>query len=152
MVSGSPIVQSLRRAESRRMQTKRSNQAPSTPTQEPTTPIVANTAASTETVAPSPRRTQYVLPFNTRARIIRWMVEKVGRTNSTKFIASRAVRQFPSFFRSNQNANLTRAAERQGIRISVKFRSHLATHYFVSIYLLCHTLLTNSPQIVYNRY
>lgn len=55
------------------------------------------------------RRTQHVLSRSQRARFVRCMVSEAQRT-SPKSIASRAVRNFPSLFRGNQNANLVRAS------------------------------------------
>lgn len=58
---------------------------------------------------PPCRALQHVLTRAQRAQIVKWMLE-TAQSDGSKHIASKAIRQFPSFFRSSINSNLTKAS------------------------------------------
>ena len=128
MVSGSSFQSAIMRGRRLRAQRSASGQksSPGGPSTAPVTPSstsatgtedvdnVQDVASSTATMPASgtsdrlPLRLKHVLSIYNRAKIVRWIFKEANKT-SEKQIASHAVRQFPSLFRSNQNSNLVRS-------------------------------------------
>lgn len=86
----------------------------------PTTPAAIPIAPAGNAVAPAfvppraetpnRRAVQFVTTLSQRRELAEWMVQEVNKCNSSKHIASKAVKQFPSMFPGNSKANLMRAS------------------------------------------
>lgn len=122
MVSGSPILACMERAARRRQEEQNALEQSHLQETQQAIPSFNDTTADADrssppTAASNPSRegskekhkVHHVLTIATRASIVKWMMTEAA-TNGERHIAAKSIRQFPQFFRSSLNANITRAS------------------------------------------
>ena len=108
MFSGSPIIACLQRAEARRINQTHANNSPLPAATADTTTTLPSITGDQFPHNSASRAPQLVLTIAARARIVAWMKQTEINEGTAK-IASKAVRQFPQYFRGSPNANIKRA-------------------------------------------
>ena len=116
MVQGSPILACVQRAHvnaARRAEGNSSEQSAAGCHEASNSVVVAehgehDSIDGIHTNGKSSHALHHVLPICTRASIVRWMVQEAS-SNGDRNICSKAVRQFPQFFRASSCANNMRA-------------------------------------------